>query len=87
MKSAMSKSVFLSPATKGTRDLTEAASPKISLSPIEFSKGLLAKLSVLRAQKPGFFSPEEKPAPVRVYFDTSRVQMASDKSWMFFASY
>ncbi len=27
------------------------------------------------------------PAPVRVYFDTSRVQMASDKSWMFFASY
>ena len=39
----------------------------VSLSPVQFSKGLLAQLSLLKSQKIGFFTQEEKTAAYAVY--------------------
>jgi len=38
-----------------------------SLSPIEFSKGLLAKLSELKTERIGFYKPSEKAAAQAVF--------------------
>ena len=45
----------------------DAKTSKFSLSPIEFSKGLIAKLSELKSVKLGFHSPVEKEAVLAVY--------------------
>lgn len=42
-------------------------SSKLSLSPIAFSKGLIAKLSELKSAKLGFHTPHEKAAVQAVY--------------------